>query len=51
MKELYTEPAVSFTLLAARERLAAEPDFDNMMGSADKGVSADPDLDIDIPLG
>ena len=51
MKELYTEPTVSFTLLVAGERLAAGVDFDDMMGSADKGVSADPDLDIDIPLG
>lgn len=51
MKELYTAPMVSVTLLAARERLAAGVDADELLGDADKGVSADPNLDIDIPLG
>lgn len=50
MKELYTEPTVSFTLLAARERLAAELDFDDLMGSAGEGVSVDPNLDVEVPL-
>ena len=50
MKELYTSPEVELLRLAAEERLAADIEFDEMVGNTGGGVSADPDIDIDVPL-
>ena len=50
MKELYTAPELELLCLTAEERLAAELDFDDLMASGNGGVSANPDIDIDVPL-
>ena len=50
MKELYTAPELELLCLTAEERLAAELDFDDLMGSAGEGVSVDINTDVEVPL-
>lgn len=50
MEKNYEAPALELIQLAPAEQVTAELDFDALMGSAGKGVSADPDIDIDVPL-
>lgn len=52
MKETYISPVLTMLCLASREQLANsnEVDFDSMLGGGGGGVSADPKVDIDIPL-
>lgn len=53
MKELYIAPELELLCLAAEERLATEVsglDFDSLMVNVNPGVSADANIDIDVPL-
>lgn len=50
MKELYTAPELELLCLAPQERLAAELDFDSLLAGTGGGVSADPEIDIDVPI-
>lgn len=50
MKELYESPELEMLCLTADERLASVVDFDSLVSDFGNGVSANPDIDIDIPL-
>lgn len=51
MKELYTSPELEMFALIAEEKLASyELEFNDMLASSGGGVSADPDVDIDVPI-
>ena len=49
MKEKYISPELELLCLAPVENLAnSEFDFDSLVGGQNGGVSADPNVDIDI---
>ena len=51
MKEKYISPELELLCLAPVENLANDDvDFDGLLGSQNGGVSADPNVDIDIPI-
>jgi len=51
MKLEYLAPELTLVLLAAREKVAnSDIEFDDMLQGSGGGVSANPDIDIDIPL-
>lgn len=51
MKEKYISPELELLCLAPIENLANDTsEFDSLLGSQGGGVSADPNVDIDIPL-
>jgi len=51
MKETYISPWAQLLCLSADSYLANdEVEFDDMLSGSGGGVSANPDLDIDIPL-
>lgn len=52
MKELYISPELNLLCLAPEEKLMSnEVEFDDMLQGGGGGVSANPEIDIDIPLG
>ena len=51
MKELYIAPEMELLCLAPAERLAAfELEFDTLMANHTVGISADPNIDIDVEI-
>lgn len=51
MKEIYNAPKCELFALAADAYLADQDvEFDDMLQGSGGGVSADPDIDIDVPL-
>ena len=51
MKEKYISPELELLCLAPVENLAnSEVDYDGLLGAQEGGVSANPNVDIDIPL-
>lgn len=52
MKEQYISPQLSLLSFASKEDLASSDfdiDFDKLLGGG-SGVSADPNIDIDVPV-
>ena len=51
MKLEYLTPELNLLLLTSQEKLAnSDVEFDDMLQGSGGGVSANPDIDIDIPL-
>ena len=53
MKEQYVSPEVKLFGFAPIETLASDfsIDADDVFGDTSSGVSANPDLDLDVPVG
>lgn len=52
MKELYISPELNLLCLAPEEKLMnSDVEFDDLLQGSGGGVSANPEIDIDIPLG
>lgn len=51
MKELYIAPELKLLCLAAEERIAAEVEFEDVLGAGGGGPSVIPDEDIEVDLG
>ena len=51
MKEFYISPELNLLCLTPEEKLMNDSvEFDDMLQGSGGGVSANPDIDIDIPL-
>lgn len=53
MKEFYISPELNLLCLTPEEKLMSSDsdiEFDDMLQGSGGGVSANPDIDIDIPL-
>lgn len=51
MKETYVSPVLAFLCLTPEEKLMnSDVEFDDMLQGSGGGVSANPEIDIDIPL-